>query len=129
MLEADPKTDWSKVRLDRLREHLIDMNEVTLHAKADEKRIDGGVQIAVTGTGRTLVAIKRMVTAQAHELNQLNGWKADAKPLGNGVQLTVTADDPKEVAHVRGLGFIGLMASGSHHQPHHLAIAKGDIPY
>ena len=34
MLEADPTTDWSKVNLDALREHLIDMNEVALHADA-----------------------------------------------------------------------------------------------
>ena len=29
--------------------------------------------------------------------------------------------------HIRGLGFIGLLASGSHHQPHHLAMAKGEF--
>ena len=34
MLEADPATDWSKVNIAALREHLIDMNEVTLHAAA-----------------------------------------------------------------------------------------------
>ena len=34
---------------------------------------------------------------------------------------------PPEVAHIRGLGFIGLMVSGAHHQPHHLAMAKGEF--
>ena len=34
ILEADPKTDWSKVNLEALRQHLIDMNEVTLKAAA-----------------------------------------------------------------------------------------------
>ena len=29
ILDADPKTDWSKVDLDALRQHLIDMNEIT----------------------------------------------------------------------------------------------------
>ena len=29
ILEADPNTDWSKVNIAALREHLIDMNEVT----------------------------------------------------------------------------------------------------
>jgi hypothetical protein len=38
----------------------------------------------------------------------------------------VTSADPKERAHIRGLGFIGLLASGPHHQPHHLAMAKGE---
>ena len=29
ILEADPKTDWSKVNLEALRQHLIDMKDVT----------------------------------------------------------------------------------------------------
>ena len=29
ILDADPKTDWSKVDLEALRQHLIDMNEIT----------------------------------------------------------------------------------------------------
>jgi hypothetical protein len=29
------------------------------------------------------------------------------------------------VAHLRSLGFIGLMVSGAHHQAHHLAMAQG----
>src|SRR5690348_15857413 len=33
ILDADPKTDWSKVNLERLRQHLIDMNEVVLRAQ------------------------------------------------------------------------------------------------
>jgi len=37
MLEADPSTDWSKADIAVLREHLIDMNEVTLRAKASER--------------------------------------------------------------------------------------------
>jgi hypothetical protein len=32
--------------------------------------------------------------------------------------------DPQQVQHIRGLGFIGFMASGSHHQAHHLAMAS-----
>jgi hypothetical protein len=39
------------------------------------------------------------------------------------------ATDPKEVEHIRGLGFIGLLVSGSKHQPHHLAMAKGQIAH
>ena len=44
MLNADPKTDWSKVDLEALRQHLIDMNEVTLKADASPKPIDGGLE-------------------------------------------------------------------------------------
>ena len=32
MLDADSTTDWSKVNIARLRRHLVDMNNVTLHA-------------------------------------------------------------------------------------------------
>jgi uncharacterized protein (DUF1786 family) len=32
ILEADPATDWSKVNINPLREHLIDMDEVTMRA-------------------------------------------------------------------------------------------------
>ena len=129
ILEADPKTDWSKVNLEALRQHLIDMNEVTLKADAAAKSIDGGVEIAVTGSGRTLAAIQRMVPAHAHELNMIKGWSATTASLPDGVLLTVTSSDPGEVRHIRGLGFIGLLVSGGHHQPHHLAMAKGEFSH
>jgi hypothetical protein len=127
ILDADPKTDWSKVDLEALRQHLIDMNEVTLRADAAPKEIDGGLEIAVTGSGRTLVAIQRMVPAWGQTMNGYQGWSTKAASLPNGELLTVIATDPKEVQHIRGLGFIGLLVSGSHHQPHHLAIAKGEF--
>ena len=129
MLDADPKTDWSKVDLEALRQHLIDMNEVTLKAEAAPKQIDGGLEIAVTGSGRTLVAIQRMIPAYAQMANGHDGWSAKTSELPNGELLTVTATDPKEIAHIRGLGFIGLLASGSWHQPHHLAMAKGEFDH
>src|ERR1700746_480633 len=37
ILDADPKTDWSKVDLEALRQHLIDMNEAKLRAEAHPK--------------------------------------------------------------------------------------------
>jgi hypothetical protein len=127
ILEADPKTDWSKVNLEGLRQHLIDMNEVTLKADAAPTPIEGGLEIAVTGSGRTLAAIQRMIPAHAHELNGLNGWSTKTSPLPNGERLTVTSSDPKQVQHIRGLGFVGILVSGMHHQPHHLMIAKGEF--
>src|SRR5271167_2241319 len=102
ILEADPKTDWSKVDLEALRQHLIDMNEVMLKADAAAKPIEGGLEIAVTGSGRTLVAIQRMIPAHAQTVNGLNGWSAKAAALPDGELLTVTASDPKGVQHIRG---------------------------
>lgn len=129
MLDGDPKTDWSKVDLEALRQHLIDMNEVTLKAQATPKQIDSGLEIAVTGSGRTLVAIQRMVPAWAQTMNGNRGWTTKVSELPNGELLTVTATDAKEVQHIRGLGFIGLLASGAHHQMHHLAMAKGEFDH
>lgn len=59
----------------------------------------------------------------------MNGWSAKTEVLSDGVRLTVTSNDPREGAHIRGLGFIGLLVSGSHHQPHHLAMAKNEMPH
>ena len=96
ILDADPKTDWSKVDLEALRQHLIDMNEVTLKADAAPKQIDGGLEIAVTGSGRTLVAIQRMIPAWVEMANGHDGWSAKAAPLANGELLTVTATSPRK---------------------------------
>ncbi len=126
ILDADPTTDWSKVNIGALREHLIDMNEVTLRAAADERALADGVDIAITGEGRTLQAIKRMIPAHAHELNQL-GWTARTEELANGVRLIVTTSDAAKVAKLKALGFMGIMVLGGHHQAHHLLIAKGEL--
>jgi hypothetical protein len=126
ILEADPNTDWSKVNIGGLREHLIDMNEVTLKALANEHKLDDGLEIVVTGEGRTLDAIKRMVPAHARELAK-TGWSATTEDLPNGVKFTVTTTDPQEVVKIKGLGFMGIMVQGGHHQLHHLAMAKGEF--
>jgi hypothetical protein len=125
MLQADPATDWSKVNVGALREHLIDMNEVTLHAAASERMLDNGIEIVVTGEGRTRAAIKRMVTAHAHELAEI-GWNANAEDLPNGVKLTVLASETAPLTRLKALGFIGIMVQGAHHQVHHLMMAKGE---
>ena len=126
ILDADPTTDWSKVNISALREHLIDMDEVTMRATATERTLENGVEIAVTGQGRTLDAIKRMVPAHMHELSQL-GWNAKAEDLPNGVKLTATSTDAKQVVKLKALGFMGIMVQGAHHQQHHLMMAKNEF--
>ena len=124
ILEADPATDWSKVNIGVLRDHLIDMNEVTLRAAASERMLDNGIEIVVIGEGRTLAAIKRMVPAHVHELKEI-GWNAKADELPNGVKLTVAASEAAPLTKLKALGFMGIMVQGGHHQPHHLMMAKG----
>jgi hypothetical protein len=127
LLQADRTTDWSKVNIGTLRQHLIDMNEVTLHAAAAERLLDNGIEIAVTGEGRTLEAIKRMVPAHISGLREI-GWIAKSEDLANGVKLTVTASEAQPLAKLKALGFMGIMVQGGHHQPHHLMMAKGEFP-
>lgn len=125
-LQSDPQTDWSKVDVDALRQHLIDMDEVTMRAVAQKEAIENGLRIRVTGSDRTLAAIQRMVPDHAREIDGLHGWTVQTSALPDGVELTVTADNLAEVQKIRALGFMGIMVQGSHHQIHHLAMAKGE---
>ena len=129
ILEADPATDWSKVDIERLRQHLIDMNKVVLHSAVKQTPIAGGLAMEISGSGRTEQAIRAMVVPHAAELNRMPEWSATTAVIPDGVRLTVVAkrpDDTKLLARIRALGFAGLMTQGAHHQPHHLAMAKGD---
>jgi len=128
MLEADPATDWSTVDLERLRQHLIDMNEVTLRASVKATPVPGGLSMEVTGAGRTEEAIRRMVMPHTAELDAMPEWSAASTAIPGGLRLVVTArtpDDAKTIARIRGLGFVGLLTQGAHHQRHHLAMARG----
>jgi hypothetical protein len=129
ILEADPATDWTKVDIERLRQHLVDMNEVMLRSAVKQMPIPGGLAMEITGTGRTEQAIRAMVVPHASELDRMPSFTAKTETLADGVRLIVIAkqpDDVKLVARIRGLGFAGLMTEGAHHQPHHLAMAKGE---
>jgi hypothetical protein len=129
ILEADPATDWSKVDLERLRQHLIDMNEVVLRSAVKPTPVPGGLTMEITGTGRTVQAIRAMVVPHAVVLDRMSSFAAKTERVAGGVRLTVVAkppDDAKVVARIRGLGFAGLITEGAHHQPHHLAMAKGE---
>ena len=130
-LEADAATDWSKVDMERLRQHLIDMDEVVLRASVKAAQVPGGLSMDVTGTGRTVPSIRAMVIPHSAELDAMPAWSAKAEPIPDGVRLSVIARDPadaKTVARIRGLGFAGLLVQGGHHGPHHLAMAKGETP-
>lgn len=125
ILQADPATDWDKVDLAALRQHLVDMDDLMLRSTAVAEQVPGGLRLRISGPGATGAAIRRMVPAHAVELAKQPGWQAKAEIAGPDAILLVTADAPDQVARIRGLGFFGLMATGAHHQAHHLAIARG----
>jgi hypothetical protein len=128
-LEADSTTDWSKVNVEALRQHLIVMNDVTLGARSAQASVADGARMDVTGDGRVAASIRAMLHAHAPELERMGLYKATVEDIPRGARLTVTAADPadaKTVAKIRGLGFIGLLTLGAHHAQHHLALARGE---
>ena len=128
ILEADPKTDWSKVNIDALRQHLIDMSNVTLRADAKSEPIEGGVRFVVTGSGDVRPSIQRMLLAHAVIMNDVDGWKYEAAATDNGAAITIRVPT-KDVPKLKGMGFMGVMTRGMHHQEHHLMIARGEHPH
>src|SRR5207247_4007269 len=57
MLDADPTTDWSKVDLERLRQHRSDMNAGVRRAQVKPTAVPGRHASGATGSGRTARAI------------------------------------------------------------------------
>jgi hypothetical protein len=100
-----------------------------MHSVVRQTPIAGGLTMEISGSGRTEQAIRAMVVPHAAELDRMPEWSATTVIIPGGVRLTVVAkqtDDTKLLARIRGLGFAGLMTRGAHHQPHHLAMAKGE---
>lgn len=127
-LKADPKTDWSRVNIDALREHLRDMDIVTIDSHATADPVAGGIRFAVTGAPDVIPSIRRMVTAHAGVMNGVDGWTYEAEETENGANLTIFAPE-KDLLEIRALGFYGLLAGGMHHQPHHWMMATGTNPH
>lgn len=125
LLNDDPDTDWSKVDIAGLRRHLVDMNALTLHAVVETRETDEAIFFDVSGTGETLRAIRAMVPAHAAQVAQTYGWKTATQETDNGVTLSVAPDSDEQRQKFRGLGFFGIMATGSHHQMHHMQMARG----
>ncbi|MCR9139013.1 MAG: hypothetical protein NXI27_23630 [Alphaproteobacteria bacterium] len=127
ILDADPETDWSKVDITAIRNHLVDMDELTLNSSVEQTTKGRTVTFFVSGNGRTVGAIRSMVPAHAKELDKIPAWSASTTVLPNGAKLIVSAVTDEALMKIEALGFFGMMAIGSHHQPHHLAMATGRI--
>ena len=128
LLEQDPATDWSKVDLDALREHLIDMNRVLIDAKVVKAEIPGGAEFQVSGQGDAIGAIHRMVESHGRMIGGTGDLIVQSSRTPAGVTLRVTAGaagDARAEQRIRALGFAGYLALGDHHQPHHELIARG----
>ena len=126
LLSADADTDWSKVDIDGLRKHLVDMNEVTLNAMVESRQVGNDLNFTITGPPRTAEAIKRMVPAHTAVMNAENSGRFETNEIDNGVVLNLRELSDEQRKRFAALGFFGFMATGAHHQPHHLAMANGE---
>ncbi|MAZ14861.1 MAG: hypothetical protein CL535_00780 [Ahrensia sp.] len=125
-LFENPGTDWTKVNIEALRQHLIDMDNVTLRAKVAAEDIPGGARFTVTSDDPGVQAsIRAMTLAHAATMDGVEGWSLEAAETEDGAMLTATGDEIR----IRALGFIGLMTVGMHHQEHHFALARGEMPH
>lgn len=129
LLDADPQTDWSTVDIDALRSHLIDMSNVTLHAKVQTTPVEGGYRFLVSGQGGVRDSIRRMVSAHAATMSGVRSFSYETETTPEGAVMIVRAGKPSDLKMLAGLGFIGVMTLGAHHQEHHLAIASGHAPH
>jgi hypothetical protein len=126
-LDADPRTDWSKADIEALRDHLVDMDNVTMRADVKAAPIPGGARFTVTSSDpRVAGSIGRMVGMHAAMANAEGGEKSAVEAIPGGMALTVTGARAADAARIRGLGFFGLLTEGVHHQRHHLMLAKGE---
>lgn len=129
LLQADPATDWARVDIAALVAHLRDMNAVMTALSPETSAIPGGLRVAIDraapggGAGWRMTEAHMPVVAAELDLDVTLTFDGDlliAEVVGEG---------PAAEAMIRGLGYHGLMATGAHHQPHHLAIASGGNPH
>lgn len=127
ILRADSTTNWSKVSIEALRQHLIDMNAVTLRSDVVSTNVPDGVQLRVTGDARVRDAAHRMLTAHSQALIG-EGLNATVTDEGPALLWTVTSAGGARTAELRALGLAGILTIGNHHSAHHLQLARGETP-
>ena len=130
-LEADPETDWSEVDMEALRQHLIDMRNVAIFVDVSGRReIDDGLRIRVDATTeKAAVSLDRVLQAHPSQLKRETGWEMRVRERESGYIIRVTTENPEEVEKIRGLGYIGLLAYGAHHQQHHWMLLQSKDPH
>ena len=129
LLRDDPETDWSQVDIKLLRDHLVDMDNVTTKALVERTVDELSATFLITGDEVAAASIQRMVLAHSPMLQQSSDWSVLAQEQEGGAKMMIQASSEDDFNQVLGLGFFGLMTIGAHHQQHHLMIAKRQSPH
>jgi len=130
-LNSNPDTDWSKVNIEALRRHLVDMHDMVYDVKViSQKPVKHGLKVIMRPTTRRAArALPRVFKAHPAQLQRETGWRMVVKKSSRRYILTITSQKAEDVNKIRGLGYIGVMAYGSHHQVHHWAMPTGSNPH
>lgn len=130
-LEADPETDWSKVNLEQLRQHLLDMYNFTINVEViSQEPITNGVKVVVRPTiPAASIALDHALPAHSKQIKKETGWDIKYTKTDQTYVITATTSKSDEIEKLRGLGYIGIMVYGTHHQTHHWAMATGKHPH
>ncbi|BCG63448.1 MAG: hypothetical protein methR_P1158 [Methyloprofundus sp.] len=95
-----------------------------------QQPIEHGVKIRVKPvTVRAKQALDKVLSAHPMMLKMETGWDMQSSKTVGEYEIIVTTTKPSEIDKIRGLGYIGLLAIGNHHQRHHWAMAKGQNPH
>jgi hypothetical protein len=129
-LEDNPGTNWKKVNVEDLRLHLVEMHDMTINVEVSQQDVKGGFKATITPTTpRSTKSLTNVLSRHPGAMKAETGWDMQVKNDDGIFTMTVTTDKEYDVAEVRGLGYIGIMAYGDHHQAHHWAIASGENPH
>ena len=129
VLRNDPDTDWDHVDIQALRDHLVDMDNVTTRSMVAVKEESTRVIFTIAGDADVAASIQNMVIAHSPMLEAETGWSVTSAIVPNGATMTITVTEDAQRSQLLGLGFYGVMTIGAHHQGHHLMIAKGRSPH
>ena len=129
-LEADPATDWTRVDLDALREHLVQMDLLFREADVSRQPLPDGMRFEVRGGDDVLRAAEAIGAMHAQMLSaSAPSWEMRVAKRQDAVELEVRSSELAEQVRIRALGFAGLLTLGTHHADHHWAMATGRAPH
>ncbi|MFK7880745.1 hypothetical protein [Roseobacter sp.] len=129
ILRNDPATEWENVNLRALRDHLVDMDNVTARSTVVTKADGNIVTFTIIGENEVVPSIQSMVTSHSPMLAAETGWSVASTSISDGATMAIEVPDHTDLNQVLGLGFYGVLTIGAHHKKHHLMIATGNSPH
>lgn len=121
-------TSWVNVDMDRLWEHLRDMDALMTGVTVTKTNLPDGLRMLVSGEGSAQRAMDNMLPAHSSFLRSVRpDWDIQIEQAESDYILTVTSSDAAEAQRIQALGFSGFMVQDDHHASHHLGLALGEV--